>query len=271
MTDPRPLALITGASSGLGKAFASQLAERGYDLILVARRREVLADLAARLTRENRIQIEVLPADLSSEAGIRKVEKRILSLGRLDLLINNAGYGLAGEFVNQPIKKSAAMLEVHCSAPVRLIYAALPGMIACKFGQVINVSSISGFAPMLGNVMYSATKSFLIVFSRALQMEVRRHGVHIQALCPGFFHSEFHEVMQVDKSRIPRALFMPADDVARGSLAALNRNPVVYVPGLFYKMIVFFARLPRLGDWAIDWVSRRTARQRKDFLKAPGP
>jgi uncharacterized protein len=267
MTDPRPLALITGASSGLGMSFADQLAEQGYDLILVARRKTNLDNLATRLTKENRIKIDVLPADLSDEAGIQKVEKHIHTLGRLDLLINNAGFGLAGEFIRQSLEKSTVMLQVHCTTPVRLVHAALPGMIARKSGAIINVASVSGFAPMVGNVMYSATKSFLIVFSQALQMEVRRHGIRIQVLCPGFFHSEFHNVMRVNKSRIPRILFMRADEVAQRSLAVADRRGVVYIPGFINQLVVFFARLPGLGNWLIDLASNLAAQKREDFLK----
>ncbi len=151
------------------------------------------------MTVENKIKVEILPADLSTETGIHLLEERIRSLEHLDLLINNAGFGLTGEFIRQPLEKSTEMLQVHCAAPVRLAYAALPGMIAAQKGAIINVASISAFAPMVGNVMYSATKSFLVAFSRALQMETRQYGIHIQALCPGFFHSEFHDVARVDK------------------------------------------------------------------------
>jgi short-subunit dehydrogenase len=265
MSNPRSVALITGASGGLGNAFARQLALQGYDLILVARRREKLESLAGELKIKTRV--EILPADLSKEPGIRKVEALIKSLPRLDLLINNAGFGLAGEFTRQPVEKSLNMLQVHCTAPVRLAHATLPGMIEHQSGAIINVASVSAFAPMVGNVMYSATKSFLVVYSRALQMETRRHGIRIQALCPGFFHSEFHDVMRVNKSRIPQSLFMSADEIARRSLSAIGRNGVVYMPGSFYKLAVFFARLPGFGDWLIEAVARLSAGRRTDFIK----
>jgi short-subunit dehydrogenase len=270
MKDSKPLALITGASSGLGMAFASQLAAQGYDLILVARRREALVSLAAKLTGEYSINAGVLPADLSTETGIHTLEEHLRSLEALDVLINNAGFGLTGEFTHQPLEKSTEMLQVHCTTPVRLVYAALPGMIAHRNGVIINVASISAFAPMVGNAMYSATKSFLVVFSRALQMEVRQHGIHIQALCPGFFHSEFHDVARVDKLHIPQFLFMRADEVVIRSLSALRRKGVVYIPGFINKMVVFFASLPGVGNWAIGYVSRQVARKRDDFIKVQG-
>jgi hypothetical protein len=143
-------------------------------------------------------------------------------------------------------------------------------MINRRTGTIINVASVSAFAPMEGNVMYSATKSFLVNFSRALQMETRRHGIQVQALCPGFFHSEFHDVAQVDKMRIPGFLFMSADEVAKRALSAKRRKGVIYVPGFINQLIVLFARLPGLGDWAIELVTWLVTRQRKSLLKEPG-
>ena len=263
----KPVALITGASAGLGAAFTGQLAAQGYDLILVARRLEKLTSLAAELKEKHRVEVEILPADLSTGTGVRLVEKRILSLDRLDILINNAGYGLAGEFVRQSIDKNLDMLQVHCAVPVRLVHAALPGMIARQCGAIINVASTSAFTPMVGNVQYSASKSYLVTFSKALQLENHRHGIKIQALCPGFFHSEFHAVMRANKKAIPGWLFMWADEVARRSLAALKRKGVVYVPGFLYQVAVFMASLPGLGDWLIGIVGRVTSRRRKEFIK----
>lgn len=262
-----PLALITGASSGLGAAFARQLAARGYALILVARRIDKLTSLAEELKREHKIGIEILPADLASDDGVQKVEVRIRALKRLDLLINSAGYGLAGEFSRQSIDKNLIMLQVHCAAAVRLIHAALPGMIARQSGAIINVASISAFAPMAGNVQYSATKSYLVTFSKALQLENHRQGIKIQALCPGFFHSEFHDVMRANKNAIPGWLFMQADEVARRSLAAVKRKSVVYVPGFLYQVGVFMVSLPGLGDWVVGIVTRLASRKRKEFIK----
>lgn len=262
-----PLAVITGASAGLGAAFSRQLAARGYDLILVARRPDKLTSLAGELKKNHHVEIEILPADLASNAGIQKVERRIRALKRLDLLVNNAGYGMAGEFSGQSIEKNLDMLQVHCAAPMRLAHAALPGMIEHKIGALINVSSISAFTPMVGNVQYSATKSYLVTFSKALQLENRRHGIKIQALCPGFFHSEFHDVMRANKSAIPGWFFMQADDVARRSLAALRRKGVVYVPGFLYRAAIFMVSLPGLGDWLLGIVARLAGRRRKDFIK----
>lgn len=266
----KPFALITGSSAGLGAAFARQLAASGHDLLLVARRFEKLTSLAGELRAKHGVAVEVLPADLASETGIRQVEKRIQSLERLDILINCAGNGLGGLFARQPLDQQLDLLQLHCAAPVRLVHAALPGMISLRHGTIINVSSVSAFAPMAGNVMYSATKAFLVSFSRALMLENGSYGIKIQALCPGFFHSEFHDVMRANKSVIPSFLFLTADEVARRSLSALKRKAVVYVPGFIYKLAVFVASLPGLGAWLISVFTRLADRRRAKFFKAQG-
>jgi short-subunit dehydrogenase len=268
MNDSRRLALITGASAGLGLAFARQLAAQGFDLILVARRKKTLALLSQELIAKADIAVETLPADLAQEAGIHKVEECIRSLDRLDLLINDAGFGLAGEFSRQSLDENLDMLQVHCTAPLRLAHIALPMMIARRSGTIINVASISAFAPMVGNVQYSATKAYLVTFSRALQLETRQLGIKIQALCPGFFHSEFHDVMRVKKTSIPAWLFMQADEVARRSLAALKRKSVIYIPGFSNQLAVFIVSLPGLGDWLTRLVSRLASLRRNEFIKA---
>ncbi len=263
----KPVALITGASAGLGEAFATHLTAHGYDLVLVARRKKKLDSLAHRLGRENQITVKILPADLATETGIRKVEKLIYSLERLDLLINNAGFGLTGMYADQSIDRAMDMLQVHVEANMRLTHAALPGMLGRKSGTIINVSSASAFAPLVGSAMYSATKAFLVNFSKALQLENRRNGIKVQALCPGFFHSEFHDVMGANKKAIPKWMFFTADEVARRSLAALRRKSVVFVPGFFYQLAVFLVRLPCIGDWLIALFTRIAGKRRMDFIK----
>ncbi|MGA9398321.1 MAG: SDR family oxidoreductase [Anaerolineaceae bacterium] len=264
----KPVALITGASAGLGEVFARQLAARGFDLILVARRKVKLASLAQHLSRKSAFNVEIIPADLAIDAGIRKVEQHIRSLKRLDLLINNAGFSLPGKFAEQSIDRSLEMLQVHDKACVCLTHAALPGMIHRESGTIINVSSASAFAPLVGSVMYSATKVFLVNFSKALQLENRCNGIKVQALCPGFFHSEFHDVMRVNKKAIPNWMFITADEIARRSLSALRWKSVVYVPGLLYQVAAFFVRLPGLGDWLIGIFTKFTAKRRREFISA---
>lgn len=264
----KPVALITGASAGLGEAFARQLAARGYDLVLVARRKEKLSNLAKQLGKANSVNAGYLQADLASTAGILKVEKYIQSLDRLDLLINSAGFGMAGMFLKQPIAKILEMIYLHNVACVRLIHAALPGMIHRKTGAIINVSSTSAFAPLVGSVIYSATKGFLVNLSKALQLENRQNGIKLQALCPGFFHSEFHDVMGANKKAVPRWMFLPAEEVARRSLSALHRKAVVYVPGFFYWLAVSVVQLPGIGDWLIAMFTRLADKRRREFISA---
>jgi short-subunit dehydrogenase len=169
-------ALITGASSGIGAAFARQLAPQGFHLILVARRKERLAALAADLQGHYPVSAEVLDADLSEPADIERVERRIAELDSLDLLINNAGFGAPGSFAETELATQLTMIDVHIIASVRLCRATLPGMITRRRGAIINVSSIAGLVPIPGSATYSSTKAYLNVFSEALQAELKGTG-----------------------------------------------------------------------------------------------
>jgi hypothetical protein len=238
-------ALITGASAGLGAAFARHLAKPGSNLILTARRLDRLQALAAELEKTG-ARVEPLAADLASEAGIRAVAEKITSLPELDLLINNAGYGIHGTFAGIPIEVQAGMLRVHNEAPLRLTHAALQGMLARRHGAVINVSSISAFMGSSSGVMYAATKSFLVMFSASVNRGLKGTGVKVQALCPGFTHTEFHEprpYMDMDIKRFPSILWTDARRVTAVSLKALDRGPVVVVPGILFKIAVILGRL----------------------------
>ena len=238
-------ALITGASSGIGAAFARALAGPGCRLVLVARRADRLQTLASELEQRG-TQVETLTADLASEQGIQAVVEKISSEPHLDLLINNAGFGIHGPFASEPVEVQAAMLRVHDEAPMRLSHAALQGMLARRHGAIINVSSVSAYLSSADSVVYAATKSFLATFSVALHKGLRRTGVRIQALCPGFTHTEFHEpsdIMDMDVHRIPAILWMDANRVVAVSLKALERDQAVVIPGSIYKLAVFFARL----------------------------
>jgi short-subunit dehydrogenase len=238
-------ALITGASSGLGAAFARQLAKPGCTLVLVARRAARLQTLAAELEQLG-AHVETLAADLASGQGIQAVVQKIASLPELDLLINNAGFGVVGPFASTPLEIQVDMLRVHSEAPVRLTHAALQGMQVRRQGAVINVSSISAYLGNAKAVMYAATKSFLTAFSLALHKGLKGTGVKIQALCPGFTRTEFHEVrahMDMDIRGIPAFMWMDARQVTAASLKALDRDRVVVVPGVIYKIAVFLGRL----------------------------
>ena len=175
--EERPTALVTGASSGIGTEFARLLARQGYDLILVARREERLRALAAELEDAHGIAAESLPADLGDAEALAEVEARIAALDTLTLLINNAGFGIDGEFAASDLEAEHAMIRVNVVAPVRLTRAALPGMIARGEGGILNVSSVSAFYPIAGSVDYSGTKAYLNAFTEALHQELAGTGV----------------------------------------------------------------------------------------------
>jgi len=236
-------ALITGASAGLGAEYARQLAATGAGLILVARRLDRLEELAGELRKKHAVTVETLQADLASSEGIERVERRIAETATLDLLINNAGFGGGpGSFVEREAGHHLGMVQVHITMTVRFCRAALPGMIVRGRGGVINLASIAAFSSLSGP-MYSGTKAFLVMFSDNLQRELRGTGVSVQALCPGMAHTEFHEVAEIDKSVVPRALWMTAEEVVRISLRRLGRGAVC-VPGWKNKVIVFLMRCP---------------------------
>jgi hypothetical protein len=236
-------ALITGASAGMGAEFAGQLAAAGTNLILVARRLDRLEELARGLREKHAVAVDCLQADLATSEGIDRVERRITETETLDLLINNAGFGGGpGSFVEREAGHHLGMVQVHVTTTVRLCRAALPGMIARGRGGVINVASIAAFSSLSGP-MYSGTKAFLVMFSENLQSELLGTGVSVQALCPGMTHTEFHEVAEIDKAVVPRALWMTAEKVVRTSLRRLGRGAVC-IPGWKNKTIAFLMRCP---------------------------
>jgi len=239
-------ALITGASSGLGAAFARRLAADGHDLILVARREERLATLASELAARHGVHAHSVVADLSDPAGVRRVEEYVESLDILDLLINNAGFGARGDFAGTDLGRQIEMIQLHVVACVRLARAALPGMIVRNHGGIINVASLAAFIPLPGDATYGATKAFLVSFSQALHEELRSTAVRVQALCPGFIRTELHssgQLPETDLARIPAMLWSPADEVVAESLRALARGQVVCVPGWKNRLIVMLARM----------------------------
>lgn len=234
MSERLPVALITGASSGIGEVFARKLAARGYDLILVARRDDRLRTLAASLPT----QVEVLNADLASEAGLAAVERAIRECARLELLVNNAGFGTLGRFWEVDLAGQVRMHEVHVMATLRLTHAALAGMVPRGRGGVISVSSVAAFGQSPGNVSYCATKAWINSFTEGLDMELRsvRSPVKVQALCPGFTMTEFHETLGMDRKLIPNFLWMKAGDVVDASLKGYDCGKVIVVPGWKYKI-----------------------------------
>lgn len=236
------VALVTGASSGIGKVFAEALAARGYNLIIVARRQQRLEELAEELTSRYSLKVKVLVADLSQEQEILRVEQHILQINNLTTLINNAGFGTPGTFAEIPIQRTQNMLNVHILATTRLTWAALQGMRKRNQGAIINVSSIAAFLPFPTAVGYCSTKVYLNVFSDALQRQLRDTDITIQALCPGFTYTGFHDTPEYtgfDRSRFPRWMWMSAEDVVQQSLRALSKKRVIVVPGKRNKVLVW--------------------------------
>jgi len=238
MSGQRPLALVTGASSGIGQALAERLASDGYDLIVVARRGRRLGALAERLQAEHGVAVEALVADLTEPEDLARVEARVVQAAeeRLTLLVNNAGFSGYGPFVEVEQAILERLMAIHVTTPVRLIRAALPGMLARAEGAVVDVASLlslSGPLPMRmgARATYAAGKSFQLVFMQALAQELEDTGVQAMVCLPGMVESEFHGIRQ--ESRPPgMPPLMSAADVAQAIVTGLARGEVVCVPGL---------------------------------------
>jgi short-subunit dehydrogenase len=231
-------ALVTGASSGIGEAFARRLAADGLDLVVVARRVDRLEALAAELP----VEVEVLPADLSTADGLDAVVARILR-GDIDLVVNNAGFGTTGHVASTEPDRLLAEVQVDVTAVARLTRAALDPMVTAGHGAIINVSSVVSFHPIPLNATYAASKAFVTSFTESVAEEVRPTGVVVQALCPGFTRTEFQSVSGYGESTIPRAFWMSAEAVVARSLRALERGgPVVVVPGWYNRLAAVAAR-----------------------------
>jgi len=228
-------ALITGATAGIGAEFARQIAARGDDLVLVARDGTRLQAYADELAARHRVEVEVLLADLTDRAALSTVEDRLADRSRpVDLLVNNAGFGVNQHFVGGDVEAEQAMLDVLVTAVMRLTHAALPGMIGRGTGGVINVSSVASF---IAGGTYSAAKSWCTVFSESVDRSVAGTGVSVMALCPGFTHTEFHERGGMDVSHLPDWMWLDAPDLVRDALADFRRGKPVSVPGAQYKAI----------------------------------
>ncbi len=243
LSGSKPVAVVTGASSGIGAAFARALAAGGYSVLAVARREEKLRAL------QSEIGGEILIADLATDQGIASVEQWILNSGSVDMLVNNAGLGTKGRFWEAAEDGQIAMHQVHVIATMRLTHAALRGMVARDRGAVINVSSVAAFGQSgAGSVSYSATKAWINSFTEGIALELKSvdSQVRVQALCPGFTISEFHEAVGMDVSGIPRNLWMSAAEVVDASLRGLARNELYVIPGWRYQAWVAIQKaLPR--------------------------
>jgi len=264
-----PWALVTGASAGIGAEFCRQLAGRGYSLVLVARRRDRLQELANELKSQHAIECLVLPLDLAQPGAAASVESALAAAGiEVEFLVNNAGYAVPGTFIERQWQTHADSLNVMLSFVLELTWRLLPGMQHRRRGFIVNVASVAGFVPSSArHTLYGATKAFLIKFSEALAMENLDTGVAVSALCPGFTYSEFHDVLGTRDivSQMPSWMWMEADAVVRYGIESVTRNPprVVAVPGRVNRFIVMVARkLPlRLSQRMTQRQSHRWRKQ----------
>ena len=236
--------LITGASSGLGAEYARQLAARGDSLVLVARDERALESLAAELRAAGpATTIEVLAADLLDEAGLADVVARLSDDSRpIDRLINNAGFGLSLEFENNDVEAEVRHLRLHNEVPMRLAHAALQGMLARGSGQILNVASVAAFIP---RSTYSASKQWLVMFSRWANARYGSRGVTVTAVCPGYTHTNFHERLGLPPGQegVPRWMWLNAPAVIAESLRDLDRGKAVSIPSFRYKVLARIARI----------------------------
>lgn len=233
-------ALVTGASSGIGAAFARVLADDGLDLVLVARRQEKLDELAQELRDRRGVRVEVVAADLSDPAAPRAVVEAVQELGlEVDVLVNNAGLSGDAAFTETPWSALAAEIQVMVTAVTELAHLLAPGMKQRGHGRIVNVSSLAAFAPPGESLLYTGIKSYVLDMSQALDMELKPHGVHVTALCPGFTRSEFHATMGSAEAanRLPAVLWQEADAVAREGWAAVEAGRPVCVAGRVNKVL----------------------------------
>jgi short-subunit dehydrogenase len=232
------LVLITGATSGIGAAFARRLGGRGHDLFLTGRRIEPLASLARELEGSFSIRVQTAIVELADERALAGLVERVRGM-RLAMLINNAGYGMDSRFDQDTIDNQLRMVQVHLLAAMRLTHAAIPGMIARGAGAIVNVSSLAALFPLPRNVAYCSTKSFLISFSETLYLELAPRGIVVQALCPGFVRSDFHSRRGVRtyEGFGAKLVWMSADKVVRIALRHLGPGRVICIPGAFNRAL----------------------------------
>ncbi|WP_052864736.1 SDR family NAD(P)-dependent oxidoreductase [Streptomyces niger] len=250
-------AMVTGATAGIGAAFARRLAADGHNLVLVARNEDRLREHAAELHDRHGVEVGVLPADLASEEGIAAVEERLADRKHpVDLLVNNAGFGNKGEFLEVPMADELAMLKVHCEAVLRLTSAAVTGMRERRRGGVVNVASVAAFVP---RGTYGASKAWVVQFTQGAARDLAGSGVRLMALCPGFVRTEFHERAGMGTDNIPGWMWLDADNLVDAAMKDLARGRSVSIPDPRYKALMGVVKLaPRnlLGG-----VTSRTGRK----------
>lgn len=256
-------ALVTGASSGIGKAFAELLAAKGYGLVLTARRRERLDELAGQLQAKHGILTHVVVGDLADPDAPARIAEAVHAQGlHIDVLINNAGYGVPGSYLNVAWPDHQRFIQIMMTAVCDLTYRLLPGMLERGWGRVINIASVAGMVPApAGHTLYGAAKAFVIRFSEALNAENGHQGVHVTAVCPGFTYSEFHDVTgtRQQMTSVPAMMWLNAADVAREGYDAVMRGDAVVVNGRIYRLLVWLMGIVPKG--LVKGVSRAAGRR----------
>jgi short-subunit dehydrogenase len=239
--------LVTGATAGIGAAFVRRLGKDGYDLVVVARDAERLEGVAEAARSDYRVGVQVLPADLSTDAGRDLVAQRLQDADRpVDMLVNSAGLSLNKSFLRSTAEKETQMLSLNIHAVMRLTLAALPGMVVRRHGAVINVSSVAGFGVSNPGSTYPATKAWVTNFTESIAPTVATFGVRMMALCPGFVRTEFHQRAGINMSKAPDWLWLDADELVADAMRDLRRGKVVSVPNWKYKLAALgLQHLPR--------------------------
>ncbi|HTH53869.1 MAG TPA: SDR family oxidoreductase [Edaphobacter sp.] len=240
-------ALITGASTGIGSVYADRLAERGYDLILVARDHKRLSTLADKIAAETGRRAEALPADLTVRADLARVEERLRSDSTITALVNNAGFGATTSLLDSKVDEMDNMIQLNVTALTRLTSAVLPGLIARKNGLIINIASIVALNPEVLNGVYSGTKAFVVNLTQSLHNEVKDKGIKVQAVLPGATSTEFWDRLNYPVHNLPEQMVMTAADMVDASLAGLDQGELITIPSL-----------PNLSDWEVYEAARKT-------------
>ncbi|GGV57453.1 dehydrogenase [Streptomyces longisporoflavus] len=250
-------ALITGSTAGIGSAFARRLAGDGHNLVLVARNTERLREQATELHDRHGIEAEVLTADLATDDGIAAVEKRLADRRNpVDLLVNNAGFGNKGQYLEVPMEDELTMLKVHCEAVLRLTSAATESMRERGRGGVVNVASVAAFVP---RGTYGASKAWVVQFTQGAAKDLAGSGLRLMALCPGFVRTEFHERAGMGTSNIPKWMWLDADKLVAAALADLARGKTLSIPDPRYKALMGVVKVtPRA---LLSGVTSRTGRK----------
>lgn len=253
-----PIALITGGTAGIGAAFARALAARGYDLVLVARTASRLDEVAAELRASGGREVETIVADLGTDADVQRVAQRLADRERpVDLLVNNAGYGMKSRLADPDLAEAADAITLMMHAPLVLAAAAVPGMRDRGHGAIVNVASVAGYLSM---GLYSAIKAWMRVYSESLSNALHGTGVTVTALLPGWVHTEFHDRAAIRKSSIPSWLWLSADDLVAACLKDVARGRAVSLPTLRYRFLTWLLR--HLPPRTVRWVSRKISSSR---------